>query len=152
MSDTGEKIAAGVGAIIGLAVLAIAISQRANTANVLGAFFGGLSNLIGVAISPVTGQSVSGLSAGLTGGAWQNGTSSVLGAAYGVNVGGAGQISNVAGNLAGGVVNGLLSGGAYGYGAGGGVGGGLTNVAGMAGGFIGGGGGADALSVAGALV
>jgi hypothetical protein len=67
MGDFGEKLAAGVAALIGLAVIAIVISQRANTANVLGSFFGGLSNVIGTAISPVTGQSVAGLTTGQSG-------------------------------------------------------------------------------------
>lgn len=66
MNDAGEKIVGIIGAIIGLAVLAIVISARANTANVLASFFGGLSNLVGVAISPITGQQVSNLS-GLSG-------------------------------------------------------------------------------------
>lgn len=66
MNDAGEKIVGIIGAIIGLAVLAIIISARANTANVLASFFGGLSNLVGVAISPITGQQVSNLS-GLSG-------------------------------------------------------------------------------------
>jgi hypothetical protein len=78
MGEIGEKLSAAVAGIIALAVIAIVISQRANTTNVLAAFFGGVSNLIGVAISPITGQSVSGLTAGgsstgLTGGGWQTG-------------------------------------------------------------------------------
>lgn len=76
MGDIGEKLTGIVAAVIGLAVLAIVISQKANTANVLGAFFGGISNLVGVAISPVTGQAVSGLNAsGLSGGTWTGGGS-----------------------------------------------------------------------------
>jgi PRD1 phage membrane DNA delivery len=69
MNDVGQKIGAFIAAIIGLAVLAIVISARANTVNVLGAFFGGVTNLVGVAISPVTGTSAAG--AGLGGGSWE---------------------------------------------------------------------------------
>lgn len=136
VSDIGDKILGIVGAIIGLAVLAIVISNQANTTNVLTSFFAGLSNLIGVAISPVTGQSVSGLTAGLQGGAWSGGTSgfSLSGGSYGVNVGGVGQIANAAGGFAGGLLRGA-AGGAYGYAgsiaAGGGSGG--TNLAGSLG-------------------
>jgi membrane DNA delivery protein len=81
MGDIGKDIGAGIAAIIGLAVLAIVISSRANTVAVLQSFFAGASNLIGVAISPITGQSVSGLTAGgLSGGAWSgSGTSGLLG-------------------------------------------------------------------------
>lgn len=116
MGDAGEKLVGIIGAIVALAVVAIVISARANTAAVLSSFFGGLSNLIGVAISPVTGQTVSGLQAGLTGGQWSgSGTSGFsLGSTYGVNVGGVGQIANVAGQFAGGLLNSV--GGAYGYG------------------------------------
>lgn len=140
MGDTGEKIFGIVGAIIGLAVLAIIISAKANTASVLGAFFGGLSNLVGVAISPITGQSVSGLSAGLAGGAWSTGTSgfALNGGSYGVNQGGIGQITNMTGG-------GFLGGGGGGMGGlggllGGGGGGGMGGIGGLLGG--GGGGGA----------
>jgi hypothetical protein len=87
MGDIGQKIVGGIAAIISLAVVALVISSKANTPNVLNSFFGGLSNLIGVAISPVTGQTVAGLNAGqLTGdtGTWtvpvnnQIGTTSTL--------------------------------------------------------------------------
>jgi hypothetical protein len=127
MSDIGEKIAGIIGAIIGLAVLAIVISNTANTANVLSSFFGGLSNLIGVAISPVTGQSVSGLTAGtpgLQGGSWTSGFA-IPGVA-----------SNFAGGLGVGVGQGLSSGllSAIGGGSSGGGGSGLGSLLGSSGG------------------
>jgi hypothetical protein len=82
MDEAGKTIGGFIAAIIGLAVLAIVISSRANTVAVLQSFFSGTANLIGVAISPITGQSVSGLSAGgLTGGSWSgsgSGTSGLL--------------------------------------------------------------------------
>lgn len=117
MNDVGEKVMGIIGAIIGLSVLAIVISSKANTASVLSSFFGGLSNLIGVAISPVTGQTVSNLSAGLSGGSWSGSSSTSgfsLNSSYGVNVGGLGQITNLAGNFTGGLLSGVM-GGAYGY-------------------------------------
>lgn len=143
VSDIGDKILGIVGAIIGLAVLAIVISNQANTTNVLTSFFAGLSNLIGVAISPVTGQSVSGLTAGLQGGAWSGGTSgfSLSGGSYGVNVGGVGQIANAAGGFAGGLLRGA-AGGAYGYAGSIAAGSSGTNLAGS----LGGSGGSGALA------
>jgi PRD1 phage membrane DNA delivery len=93
VNGIGEKIGAGIAAFVGLAIIAIVISNQANSANVIGAFFAGVSNLIGVAISPVTGQSVGNLSGGgysgggggysggggfpgLSGGGWSGGGSS----------------------------------------------------------------------------
>lgn len=46
-------IAAGV---IGLAIIAVLVSNRANTANVLGAAGSAFSNAISAATAPVTGQ------------------------------------------------------------------------------------------------
>jgi hypothetical protein len=43
-------------AIIGLASLAVIVSKRAATAQVLDSLLGGLSKLIGQAVSPVTGK------------------------------------------------------------------------------------------------
>lgn len=42
-------------AVIGLAMVAILISRRSNTAGIIQASASGLANNIGVAISPVTG-------------------------------------------------------------------------------------------------
>jgi hypothetical protein len=88
VNDLGQKIGAFIAAIIGLAVLAIVISARANTVNVLGAFFGGVTNLVGVAISPVTGTSAAG--AGLGGGSWEGGTPYASGFALPATGGGGG--------------------------------------------------------------
>ncbi len=46
-------------AVVGLAVLAIIISRKSNTAGVIQSAASGLANNIGVAISPVTGSSPS---------------------------------------------------------------------------------------------
>jgi hypothetical protein len=132
MNDIGEKIAAGIAAIIGLAVIALMLSNKANTVNVISAFFGGLSNLIGVAVSPVTGQSVSGLSAaGLSGGTWQTGS------------GGTGSTSAFsAGGSGGGFNIGSLLGGAGSLLGGSGIGSGLSGLfSGGEGGLAGGSGG-----------
>ncbi len=42
-------------AIIGLAMVAVIVSQKANTAKVLQALTSGVGNVIGAAVSPVTG-------------------------------------------------------------------------------------------------
>lgn len=122
MNDAGEKIAGAVAAIFGVAVIAIIVSQRATTASVLQSFFAGLSNLIGVAISPITGQSVSGLGAGgLTGGQWaQGGTPGYASSASGFggfNIGGIlGGASGMLGGIGG--LGGILGGGGGGGGLG----------------------------------
>lgn len=43
-------------AIIGVATISVILSANANTTGVIGVFFNGLSNVVHVAISPVTGQ------------------------------------------------------------------------------------------------
>lgn len=45
-----------IAGIIGLAIVAVIVSQRANSAAVLGAGGGALANIIGAAVSPVTGN------------------------------------------------------------------------------------------------
>ena len=44
-------------AIIGVAIIAVLVSRNADTANVIGAGGSAFSNILGVAISPVTGGS-----------------------------------------------------------------------------------------------
>lgn len=44
-------------AIIGVATLAVLVSKNAQTPEVINASFGGLSQFLGVAVSPVTGGS-----------------------------------------------------------------------------------------------
>ena len=117
MSNMGERIVGFVGAIVALAVVAILISAKSNTPNVLGAFFGGLSNLIGVAISPVTGQTVAGLSAagltssGLTGQPAQ--WAQTIGSSSGTS-GSLGGIGSILGGGGSGGLGGILGGGAGG--------------------------------------
>lgn len=128
MGDIGDRIGGFVAAIIALATLAIVISSRANTVNVIRAFFAGSSNLIGVAISPITGANVAGLDAsGLTGGQWASGASgTVLGGSY-------------LGSAGGGVSVGLPSG--AGFSLGGGFLQAASGILGGAGGLFGGGAG-----------
>lgn len=59
MNAFWEGLITIVTAIIGLALIAVLVSNRANTASVVQAAASGLGNDIGVAISPVTGQKVS---------------------------------------------------------------------------------------------
>lgn len=43
--------------VIGLAIVAVLVSQRANTANVIGASSSGLAGVISAAVAPVSGAS-----------------------------------------------------------------------------------------------
>lgn len=141
MGDIGQRVVGGIAAIVSLAVVAIVISQKANTPNVLTAFFGGLSNLIGVAISPVTGQTVSGLGAGpLVGdtGTWNVPVTNLVGTTS--TIGGVGGLLTQTGNLVTGANNlvnsiGKISGG------GGTTGGGFVDSGSFDTGSFGGGGG-----------
>lgn len=55
MDKIGTQIAGFVSAIIGVAIIAVILSHGSNTVNVIGTFFQGLSQLLSVVISPVTG-------------------------------------------------------------------------------------------------
>lgn len=57
MNDYIGPIVTVLTAIIGVAILATLVSNRANTANVIKAGAGGFSNILGTALSPVTGGS-----------------------------------------------------------------------------------------------
>jgi hypothetical protein len=106
--NVGETIAAGVAAIIGLAVIALLVSQRANTANVIGAAAGGLSNLIGVAISPVTGAQTGAGATGLAGGSWTAGgtySGFAIAPGFGVNTAGNALLAGAASGAAGALIN-----------------------------------------------
>lgn len=58
MNQATEAMVTIFTAIIGVALLAIIISQKSNTAGVLQAFGSMFSNALGVAVSPVTGSRV----------------------------------------------------------------------------------------------
>lgn len=70
-------IAAG---IIGIAIVAVLVSQRANTAGVFSAAGGAFSNAISAAVSPVTGNSAA---PNVNAGATNNGLTSFAGGGIG---------------------------------------------------------------------
>jgi hypothetical protein len=57
MGKFGEAIVAILTAIIGLAIVAVLVSQNAQTSSVLGAFGTSFSQIIGAAVGPVMGSS-----------------------------------------------------------------------------------------------
>ena len=62
VASIGKGITGFVTAIIGLAILAVVLSNGANTVGVLNSFFSGLANLLKVVVAPVTGGSGTSLS------------------------------------------------------------------------------------------
>lgn len=58
MNNAVSAVLAIVGGVIGLAIISVLVSSRAQTPAVFGAAGGALANVIGAAVSPVTGQSV----------------------------------------------------------------------------------------------
>lgn len=52
--DVESAISTTVASIIGLAIVAVLVSNRANTAKVIGASGSSLASVIGAAVSPVT--------------------------------------------------------------------------------------------------
>jgi PRD1 phage membrane DNA delivery len=67
VSGIGKGIVGMISAVIGLAILAVILSQGATTVNVLRSFFSGLSSLIAVAVSPITGGNTQALQAAAAG-------------------------------------------------------------------------------------
>lgn len=63
MSSIMESITTILLAVVGLAIVAVLVSKKANTSGVIQAGASGFSNAIGVAAAPVSGASV-GLSLG----------------------------------------------------------------------------------------
>ena len=57
MSSFGRDVVGIVIALFGVAIVAIVLSQKANTTNVLSAGFTGLTNLLTTVLSPITGGS-----------------------------------------------------------------------------------------------
>lgn len=55
MKDFGGALTGFITAIIGVAIVAVVLSQGATSVSVLGTFFSGLSQLLSIVISPVTG-------------------------------------------------------------------------------------------------
>jgi len=58
MNNLTDSVAQIALAIVGVAILAIIISKKSNTAAVVQALASGFSNSLGVAISPVTGADI----------------------------------------------------------------------------------------------
>lgn len=58
MNNILEPVVTIATAIVGVAILAILISKKSNTAGVLQAAASGFSNALGTAISPVTGSNI----------------------------------------------------------------------------------------------
>lgn len=113
LDKIGTSIAGFVTAILGVAIVAVILSQGANTVNVIGTFFSGLSSLLSVVLSPVTGGSNFALGAGQTG-AYQGEVT--LGGGYttgssGISLNGLGSL-----NLSNSAINSLLGSGSSGSG------------------------------------
>lgn len=58
MGDFGAGIITVLVAIVGVAVLAVIFSKNAQTPQVASAFFGGIAQDIGAAVSPITGGGI----------------------------------------------------------------------------------------------
>jgi 6-phosphofructokinase len=54
LKQIGSTITGLITAVIGIAILAVILSNRSATVNVIGTFFSGLSNLLQVTLQPVT--------------------------------------------------------------------------------------------------
>jgi len=59
MNDAFAGIITVLVAIVGVATLAVILSQKSNTAQVIGALFNGVGQDIGAAVSPITGSAPS---------------------------------------------------------------------------------------------
>lgn len=57
MSEFGSSLVAIIMAVIGVAIVAVLVSQKAQTGTVLTAGGTAISNVLGAALSPVTGSS-----------------------------------------------------------------------------------------------
>lgn len=60
MQHVGPAIVSIIAGILGVTIVAVLVSQRANTSAVIGASASGLSSIIGAAVSPITGGTGSG--------------------------------------------------------------------------------------------
>lgn len=58
MSEVGSALTSIIMAVIGVAIIAVLVSQKAQTAGVLQAGGTAISNVLGAALSPVTGSSL----------------------------------------------------------------------------------------------
>jgi PRD1 phage membrane DNA delivery len=95
MDKFGETVTGIIASIITVAIIALVVSGGSTTVGVLTSFFQGLTGLLGVAISPVTGQTSQFANTGLqSSGLFQT---SLGGVSSGINSGGV----NIGGTLTG---------------------------------------------------
>lgn len=66
MGDFGAGIIAVLVAIVGVATLAVIFSKNAQTPQVAQAFFGGIAQDIGAAVSPISGGGIGGVGTSFT--------------------------------------------------------------------------------------
>lgn len=64
LGHVGDQIVAILTAIIGVAIVAVIVSNRSNTANVITSAAQALSGAVATAVSPITGTSVGGFAGG----------------------------------------------------------------------------------------
>jgi hypothetical protein len=57
MGNVGPLVVSVIAGVIGLAMVAVLVSQKANTASVISGAGTALSQVIGAAVSPISGQS-----------------------------------------------------------------------------------------------
>lgn len=62
MGNLTEALVTIATAIVGVAILSVIVSKKSNTAGVITAGAAAFGNSLGIAVSPVTGASVTGLS------------------------------------------------------------------------------------------
>lgn len=55
MGEMGRGLMLGVSGVLALAIIAVLVSQKAQTSGVVTSAFGGLATVINAAVSPVTG-------------------------------------------------------------------------------------------------
>ena len=92
MDKFGETVTGIIASIVTVAIIALIISGHSTSVGVLTSFFQGLTGLLGVAISPVTGQTSQFANTGLqSSGLFQTGSG------FGINSGGV----NIGGSLTG---------------------------------------------------
>lgn len=62
MDKIGDQIIVILSGVIGLAIVAVLVSQKAQTGNVIAASGNAFASILGAAVAPVTGNSFGGLS------------------------------------------------------------------------------------------
>jgi len=112
MEQGGRAILAVLSSIVGLAILSVILSARANTAGVISAGSYGFASILSAATAPVTGYGGVQTSGGFAGGGTIGGGGVYGGNTAGGILSGVGNLLGGGGNLLGGLgVSGLLGGG-----------------------------------------